>query len=101
MTGIFALTLAADGKSPFPVESDEVKIEGAGKDEKKDGEGKAEEKGGKKEGDEAAKPVRIDFEGLASRVTRVPIEADNIGGLAATDKFLVYSVAGPAYYGRE
>jgi tricorn protease len=113
MTGIFALTLAADGKSPLPIESDEVKIDG---EEKKDG--SAEEKKGEKsddsgeKGDEskdkekdekkkAPKPVRIDFDGLAGRVTRISVEADNLNGLAATEKYLLYTVAGAPYYGRD
>ena len=38
----------------------------------------------KRRGREAeAEPVRIDFDGLAERVARVPVEADNYGGLAA------------------
>jgi len=54
MTGIFALTLAADGKSPFPVESDEVKLDGEGKKDeagagKKDDAGEKDDEGDKKE----------------------------------------------------
>jgi tricorn protease len=107
MTGVFALALARDAKHPFPPESDEVKIdgEGAGEEKPKDDEKQAEEeKGDDKKPDEKPekkpKPVRIDFDGLGDRVVAAPIEADNLDGLAATAKALVYSVSGAPFYGR-
>ncbi|GMU64440.1 MAG: tricorn protease [Acidobacteriota bacterium] len=106
MTGIFALALARDAKHPFPPESDEVKIDGEGSDQEKpkgeDEEAEAEEKkkGDEKKAEKKPKPVRIDFDGLGDRVVAVPIEADNLDGLAATGKALVYSVSGAPYYGR-
>ncbi len=101
-TSILALTLRQDGKSPFPPQSDEVEIkkaesakgEAAAKDEKKDG--KKEEKK-----PEAPKPVKIDWTGLADRVTRVPLEADNYFGLNVTKDGLVYMTSGGFFYGRE
>ncbi|MGD2218348.1 MAG: S41 family peptidase, partial [Gemmatimonadales bacterium] len=76
---------------PFPPQSDEVTIEGesAGAGEDED------------EGDENGEgPIRIDFEGLAERVVRVPVEADNFGGLAAVEGHLLYFRGTPGYYGR-
>ncbi|MGE0641646.1 MAG: S41 family peptidase [Thermoanaerobaculia bacterium] len=99
MVGIFALTLAAGGPTPFPIESDEVKVEAAAaKADPADGKSKGEKKGG----EEAKKPapVKIDFDGLGERVSRVPVEADNIGGLAAAGKYLLYTVSGAPFYGR-
>ncbi|MEO8197651.1 MAG: S41 family peptidase [Thermoanaerobaculia bacterium] len=104
MNGIFALTLAADGPSPFPVESDEVKLDAvkAGASDKAE-----DKKPGKKDADKSDADdktpvvVEVDFDGLASRVSRIPIEADNIGGLAAAAKYLVYTVSGAPFYGRE
>ncbi len=108
-TGIFGLTLRRDGKSPFPPQSDEVTF-----DEKKvEGEAKAEDK--KPEAAKAAEvetdakdkaekketPFRIDFEGLGSRVTRVPIEGENIDGLAVGKGHLVYTVTGAPFNGRD
>jgi tricorn protease len=101
-TAIFAVTLRKDGKSPFPPQSDEVtfdskKAEGETKaeDEKPDaakpGEDKAEAKPKPKKKET---PFRIDWEGLGSRVTRVPIDGDNIDGLAVGKGHLVYSVTG-------
>jgi tricorn protease len=45
--------------------------------------------------------VRIDFEGLAKRVARVPVEADNYVGLTANEKALFYLRRGDAFYGRD
>jgi tricorn protease len=107
-TGIYALTLKKDGESPFPPESDEVTF-GDKKDESEDKkpeaaktDEKAEPKGrDEKKEDKKAAPFRIDFEGLGSRVTRAPIEADNIRGFAVGKGYLVYTVAGARFYGRD
>ena len=109
-TGIFAMTLRADVANPFAPESDEVTLDEAGvrgqgsgdrKDEsaKRGDKGKAEK--GKEEKKDEAKPVRIDFDGLASRVAPVPVEADNIDGAVATQGDLLYSTSGAFFYGRE
>jgi tricorn protease len=45
-------------------------------------------------------PIRIDFDGIESRVVRVPIEADNISDVIATKTQLIYAVQGAQYYGR-
>ncbi len=97
-TGIFAIALRKDVKHPFPPESDEVSVKKEG--EKKDDE----KKGDEKKGDEKDKPkeaVRIDFEGLASRVARAPVEADNYSSLTANKEGLFYMRGGAPYYGRE
>jgi tricorn protease len=90
--GVYALTLQKDGPNPFPVQNDEPKIKEEGSD-KDDGE--------KKKDKDKAGAERIDFEGLAARLTRAPIEPDNIGNLAVTEKALVYTVADGFYYGRD
>jgi tricorn protease len=111
-TGVFALALRKDVANPFPPESDEV---GADKDKKPEAEKPAAEAGKDKPADakagekkpedkkpEAApKPLVIDWDGLESRVSRVPIEADNLGGLAATKGHLLYVKAGAPFYGRD
>jgi tricorn protease len=110
-TAIYAVTLKKDGKSPFPPQSDEVTFE----EKKAEGEAKPEEKApeaGEKATevkptdvkDKPAKketPFRIDFEGLGSRVTRAPIEGDNINGLAVGKGHLLYTVTGAPFYGRD
>jgi tricorn protease len=111
-TGLFALTLKRDGKSPFPPQSDEVtldekKAEGEKKvegDTKAEGEEKADEKkpeAGEKAEKKKETPFRIDFEGLASRVTRVPLDGENVGSLAVGKGHLLYTVAGAPFYGRD
>ncbi|UCF18396.1 MAG: PD40 domain-containing protein [Gemmatimonadota bacterium] len=90
-TEIFALALRADVPHPFAPESDEVTIDAA-EDGDEDGNGDDEAT------DEGA--IQIDFEGLAERVARVPVDADNYGGLAAVEGHLVYFRGTPFYYGR-
>ncbi|HZP65326.1 MAG TPA: PDZ domain-containing protein, partial [Rudaea sp.] len=90
--GIYALTLQKDGPSPFPVQNEES---GAGKNEDKA------KKKDKDKDDDKAETERIDFDGLAARLTRAPIDADNIQSLAVTDKYIVYAVSDGQYYGRD
>ena len=45
--------------------------------------------------------IRIDFDGIETRVARVPIEADNISRLIATKTALLYVVNGAPYYSRQ
>lgn len=93
-TGIFALALRKDVKNPFPPESDEVTVVKEEGDKPKEPE--------KKEA--APKPstdLVIDFDGLGSRVARVPVEANNYGGLAAKAGHLLYSIGPAFYYGRQ
>ncbi len=51
-----------------------------------------------------AKPpatMTIDFEGIVSRVARVPVGADNYGGLSAKTGHLIYATGSAFYYGRQ
>jgi len=93
-TGIFAYALTKDAPNPFAPRNDETapKSEHADKDEGKDD----------KKDDDSKKEVvvRIDFDGIDKRVIRVPIDADNIAGIALTDSHLLYVTTGPFYYGR-
>jgi tricorn protease len=45
--------------------------------------------------------IKIDFDGIESRASRVPLVADNYGGLTAIKGNLVYVRAGSFFYGRE
>jgi len=111
---IYALTLRKDGKNPFPPESDEVSVSKEGdkaaekgadkKTEEKKAEGgdkKADAKAGEKKEDKPKEPVRIDFEGLAGRVTRVPVEADNYAAVTPVPGHLLYLRMGAFFYGRD
>ena len=119
-TALLALTLRKDGKNPFPPQSDEVTIakppeaaksaeaatdktkpdEKAAPDKGKPEE-KKDEKAGEKKDEQKPAPIRIDFDGLADRVTMVPVDAGNYADLAATKDFLVYRRTGAEYYGRD
>jgi tricorn protease len=90
--GIYALALRRDVPHPFPPESDEVTVEA---DEKEDE--KKEEKPGKK----PAGYIRIDLDGLAERVARVPVPFEDYNGLYAVDGKLVYTKLPAFYLGRE
>jgi len=50
-----------------------------------------------------AKPpatMSIDFDGIVRRVARVPVGADNYGGLSAKTGHLIYAIGSAFYYGR-
>jgi tricorn protease len=100
-TGIYALTLQKNGPSPFPVQNDEAK---AASDDTKDEDDKT-KKERKKENDTEKKKENavdaIDFDGLAARITRAPIDFDNIGNISITGKFIVYTISDAFYYGRD
>jgi tricorn protease len=84
------MALRKDVKHPFPPQSDEVTLEEEESEAKPAGEGRQDE----------PTPVGIDFDGLAGRVTAVPVDADNIGGLAAVKGHLLFSTSGAPFYGR-
>ena len=94
-TGIFAVALRKDVKSPFPPESDEVTITKEEGDKPKEPE---------KKDAAAPKPsadLVIDFDGLGLRVAKVPVEASNYNGIAVKTGHLLYSVGSAFYYGRQ
>lgn len=91
-TGIFALALRKDLPSPFPPRNDEVA--GDKKDEAKPDKTPQKTESG-------LKPVIVDFDGLAARVTRVPVDADNYRQLHVTATHLIYTVSGASFFGRE
>jgi len=110
--GIFALTLRKDGKNPFPPESDEVTVskesdkaaadQGKGAEKKAEaGEKKGEAKPAEKKEEKPKEPLRIDFDGLADRVTRVPVDAENYTALSALPGHLLYVRSGAPFYGRD
>jgi tricorn protease len=107
---LLALALRKDVKNPFPPQSDEVTVTKPGEDaeksktEDKAGDKKDEKKEDKKEDkkeERRKEPIKIDFDGVADRVSRVPIEAGNYSGLTVTKEYLVYARGGANYIGRE
>jgi tricorn protease len=109
--GIFAMALRKDVEHPFPPEIDEVTIEDeesaenddseADEEEVEEEEGEEDEDEGDEDEEEETESISIDFEGLSSRTTRVPVPADNYSGLSAIDGHLLFTRSGAFYYGRE
>lgn len=126
-TYIYALALRKDIKNPFPPESDEVTIAPSASptptdklnppaepnptpvDEKQPQatataspvpSGTPDANAPKKNAPNT-KPETIDFDGITKRVTRVPLPADNYGGLTAKTGHLLYFVGPAFYYGRQ
>jgi len=93
-TGIFALALRKDVKSPFPPESDEVTVTKDEGDKPKEPEKKEAAPG-------PSANLIIDFDGLATRVTRVPVEANNYFGITVKNGHLLYATGSAFYYGRQ
>jgi tricorn protease len=94
-TGIFAVALRKSVKHPFPPQSDEVSVDAAP--------APAAAAAATPAAKPAAAPAAeftIDFDGLASRVTRVPVDFDNLGGLRAIKGYLVFGVGPGFWYGR-
>jgi tricorn protease len=96
---LLALTLRKDGKNPFPPESDEVTITKSGEDSSD--KNKTSEKAEDKKEEKKKEYIRIDFDGLPDRVTRVPVDADNYYRLVVTKEYLVYPRFGSFFYGRD
>ncbi len=90
MSNIYLVTLSRETRSPFEPKSDEVKI----KDEKKPDEKSGDDK--KKEGDKkaAAVTVKVDPDGLQSRIAVLPITAANYRNLQSVGDKLFYIRAG-------
>ncbi|HEY1129899.1 MAG TPA: PDZ domain-containing protein [Roseateles sp.] len=99
--GLYALVLAADGKSPLaPKAGDEEAKKDDKKEEKKDDKAdkadrkddrKADAKKNDKPKGDPVKPVRIDLDGLADRLVALPVAERNYDSLAvASDGALYY-----------
>ena len=124
-TMVYALALRKDVKNPFPPESEEVTIAPAPTpqpdrlnpptnpqpvDEKQPqpmasatptpAPTVTPNADAPKQNAPNVKPEMIDFDGITLRVTRVPLPAENYGGLSAKTGHLVYIIGTPFYYGR-
>ncbi|MBX3290523.1 MAG: PD40 domain-containing protein [Acidobacteria bacterium] len=101
MGQIYALALRKDVKHPFPMESDEVTIAAEATPSPSPSPASS-----PTPGTPAASPTpsqkaeRIDFDGIVNRASKVPLPADNYGGLAANKGHIIYSVGGPFFNGR-
>jgi tricorn protease len=100
--GLFAIALRKDLKNPFPPESDEVTLAPDADAPKPIASSDAQKKEEPKKDEPKKKDyIKIDFDGIAARVTRVPVEADNFFGLAAIKGHLLFARGGGFYYGRD
>jgi tricorn protease len=101
---LYAMALRKDVKHPFPAESDEVAVtkpkDESAPAEKKEGEGEKPAEA-KPATPPAPKAMTIDFDGISSRVARVPVGADNYNGISAKPGFLIYATGPAFYYGRQ
>jgi tricorn protease len=97
--GIFALALRKDVGNPFPPESDEVAVE-----EKKDQTDRtdpSDDDKDKKTKKREKTPLKIDFEGIESRVARVPVPFDDYSDLSAAPGKLLYQRDAAPFLGRD
>ncbi|NLE39492.1 MAG: peptidase S41, partial [Pirellulaceae bacterium] len=107
--GIFALALRKDVPNLFGLESDEVAVDAKTDAEPPKNEEDADDvkpahdgqANDDKKTEKGTDGDRIDFEGLADRVIRVPIAAENRGRLEAVKGMLLFVDSGAAFYGRE
>jgi tricorn protease len=102
--GVFGVALTKDTPHLFPPESDEVEVKKETEPKSEgpnDGEASEEKPPESKPSESSEKAVAVEFDGLAERVVRIPVEADNIRGLSATENHLLYITAGAPYYGRQ
>lgn len=96
--GLYALVLAADGKSPLAPKAgdeegkkDDGAKDAATKDDKKADDKKDAKKDDKVAKPDAVKPIKVDLDGLADRVVALPVAERNYGNLAvASDGALFY-----------
>ena len=122
-TLVYALALRKDVKNPFPPESDEVTITATPTPEDKlipeatpkpvdekqpqptpqvspTPTGTPSAVAAVTKNVPSAKPETVDFEGITTRVTKLPLGAENYGGLTAKTGHLLYFVGPAFYYGR-
>lgn len=106
---IYAMALRKDAKHPFPPESDEVTLAKSEADKPKaeptatasPATPAASPAASPEPKPDPAKPLMIEFDGINSRVARVPVGAENYGGLSTKAGHLIYGVGPAFYYGRQ
>jgi tricorn protease len=98
--GIYALALRKDVADPFAPRNDSSSGEHKDAHDKDAGKGKGDDKTEKDKKDLAKVDDHIDFDGIAARRIRVPVEADNIEFVMPTRKAVLYGVGDAFFYGR-
>lgn len=79
MEGVYLMLLAADTPSPFLPTDDQVTI---GKDEQKPGDKPADKKNARNKNVNTAPAMKIDLDGIADRIVKLPLSAGNYGAFA-------------------
>ena len=100
-TGIYALALRGDVIHLLPPESDEVILNDDGDEDRASAD--TEPVQGSEAGaaiESTGSPISIEFDGLARRVVRLPVEFDNYEGLSAGPGRVFYIRGTAQYYGR-
>jgi len=93
VTGIYAFMLDPDTDNPFaPEDAEEKGLDAGSENDKANG-----DKGSSEDG---RKPVMIDFDGLADRLLRVPVDAGNYTGLVVAENGILFGEYDAFYYGR-
>ncbi len=105
-TQVYALALKKDTKNPFPYENDEVAITAAAEEKPAatpaaGAAPSASPTASPKPAAADATPETFDLDGIEKRATKVPLPADNYGGLSANKGHLMYVIQPPFYYGRQ
>ena len=95
--GVFAMALRKDVENVFTGKSDEAPEAEANKDENKDEKEDGENKEAEEKKDDAKK---IDFDGIESRVVRLPIDSENYAELNVAGDYLYFIKMPEEYYGR-
>lgn len=104
-TGIFALALNADSGNPFGPRNDEAgdaqQAEEEDKEDKEDEKDQQDDQEKVKAKAKAKVKVVVEADGLADRLIRVPVEADNYQAVFPLKDRLLYLAGAPFFYGRE
>ena len=90
MEGIYLVMLAKDTPSPFLLKDDQVMAGGQSADSPKDDA----KKGGKSKAQADASAVRIDIDGIADRIVKVPVGTGSYGNFICDGSHLWYSGRG-------
>ncbi len=93
--GVFAMALRKDVENTFIEQSDEAP---ESETEKEEGE---ENQDGESKEETASEELKIDFDGIESRVVRLPITSENYASLSCAGDFLYFVQTPARFYGRE
>jgi tricorn protease len=100
-TGIFALTLRKDVPNPFGPRFDDETAPMTSAPSAPPKPADETTNNGLAPKPSVPKLTKIDWEGLAGRVVKIPVPSENYDDLSASDKFLYYIKKDASFYGRD